>query len=183
MFKRLVAFMAVFSLLLSISTLSAQNIQELELDIINFRQQLLYEPDNPEINYNIAMAYQLMNQLDPAAKHLERFLHVSSDDIDAITALSRIYWKMGKTSASRDLLLKAHLINPLDSQVNYGLGIVYTDLAEFENAIIHLTRACESISCSDDSPATDVNTPNPIESAMTGKIRLRVWSKASKLPK
>lgn len=125
-------------------TLSAQSSQDLELDIGNFKQQLLDEPDNPDINYNIAMAYQLMNQLDPAVKHLERVLHVSPDDVEAVTMLAKIYWKMGKLSASRDLLFKAHLVRPADNQINYGLGMIFSDLAEYEKAIVHFSRAYES---------------------------------------
>lgn len=143
--KRAVILMCLS--IIAISTLSAQISQQLQDDLSTFQQQLQLYPDDPDINYNIAQVYYRLNKLDMAAKHLERTLFVDSDDAEAKIKLATIYWKFGKLALARDLLLQAVELRSDDSDAWYGLGIVWADLADRQQAIAAFDKAWQY--CSD----------------------------------
>lgn len=121
--------------------MSAQDIQSLQEDLNQFEYQLRLEPDNPDVNYNIAQVYFRMNKIDLAIRYLERTLYLSSDDAQAITRLATLYWKIGKLACARDLLQKAIKMTPQDSETWYGFGIVLSDLADYPGALAAFEKA------------------------------------------
>lgn len=121
----------------------AQNGQNLQEDIELFESQLKQEPNSPDINYNIAQAYFLMNKIDLAVKFLEKTVFLAPDDCEAIARLASIYWKIGKLANARDLFSRAVKMSPEDSGLWYGMGMVLADLAAGQEALRAFEKALQ----------------------------------------
>lgn len=84
-----------------------------------------------------------MNKMDLAIRYLERTIYLVPDDVEAMARLATIYWKIGKLASARDLLKKVVVQTPEDSESWYGLGIVFSDLADYPKSLAAFKTALE----------------------------------------
>ena len=137
--KRLASIL-LFSMMIIFPS-HAQDQQQLQQDLLYFEEQLRWHPDDPDLNYNMAQVYFLLGKLDPAIKHLEKTLLVAPGDFEALLHLASIYRKIGKLAEARDLLLKGTALITDNPDLWYELGVVHSDLANYQPAVDAFTKA------------------------------------------
>lgn len=113
-------------------------------DIEVFQKQLLQNPNDPDLNYNMAQAYFLLGNTDQTIRYLERTLSLSPGDAMVMLKLASVYRKIGHLADARTLLLRAVDIAPEEADFWYELGVVYSDLANYEAGIKAFQKALHS---------------------------------------
>lgn len=98
-------------------------------------------PEDADLNYNMAQASFLLGKTDQAIKYLERTLFLASEDVEALLKLASLYRKIGRLADSRQLLIKASNLEKESADVWYELGVVYSDLADYQNGISAFQKA------------------------------------------
>lgn len=117
--------------------------QQLQRDLVYFEEQLSENPDDPDLNYNIAQVYFLMGKLDPAIKHLEKTVMLAPGDFEAVLNLASTYRKIGKLADARDVLLRGTQLIATNPHLLYELGVVHSDLANYQSAINAFNKAMQ----------------------------------------
>lgn len=133
----------------------------LEQSLNYLKQSLLYDPTNPAIHYNIAHIYQRMNNLAESIIHYKISLKLSdaseetnfeTEDHDEkrklilndYNGIASVYRSIKKWPEAYYYLLKAHVIDNLDPDINNQLGVVLTELRETELAEKHYQLAIDN---------------------------------------
>lgn len=120
---------------------------QLQEDLASFARQLNLEPENPDVNYNMAQVYFRLNNIEMAAKYLERTIHLVPDDIESMQRLAEIYWKMGKLVLSRKVFRRAVVVDKNNAEIWLIYGMVLSDLGDEEGALSAFAKA---VSCAND---------------------------------
>ncbi|GAB4279214.1 MAG: hypothetical protein Kow0029_23020 [Candidatus Rifleibacteriota bacterium] len=115
----------------------------LENDLYFFSEQLEQQPQNPDLNYNMAQIYFLMGNIDEAIRFLERTLFLSPDDVEASIKLSSIYRKIGRLWDSRHILENAAKLQQNNPDIWYELGVVLSDLAAYPESLEAFKKALQ----------------------------------------
>lgn len=118
--------------------LSAQDLQQ---NLAQHERRLQQNPQDPDANYNMAQAYFLMGKTDEAIRFLERTIYLAPKDSQAMLRLATIYRKIGKLGEARDLLLTAGSLDEKNVEIWYELGVVYSDLADYQAGIAAFQKA------------------------------------------
>lgn len=115
-------------------------------------EALLFSPEDPTIHYNLGYIYQKLNKLELSITHykisiqLNKILFETLESqkklfINNYNGIASIYRGIKKWPESLHFLLKAHIIDNLDPDVNNQLGVVYTEMRETEIAEKHYKLA------------------------------------------
>tara|TARA_B110000459_G_scaffold132986_1_gene145410 strand:- start:564 stop:1835 length:1272 start_codon:yes stop_codon:yes gene_type:complete len=97
----------------------------------------------PEIIKNIALIYKQRGENDKA---LEAFAVARADDPDSMTLLleeANLYYQMGDILKFKELLELAVKTDPNNPELQYNLGVISSDIDDFENSKKHYLRAIE----------------------------------------
>jgi len=101
------------------------------------------DPENPEIHYNLGIAYLGKDLVDEAEKQFKEAIRLKPDYSEAYNYLGRIYLYRGQTDAAIQSFQKAlnnkRYNNP--EKAYYNLGEAYMIKKEYANAAEQLERA------------------------------------------
>ena len=92
------------------------------------------DPTNAEAWYNIAEAYNLLEQLKEAEINYARAIALKPEFIDYFTALSRMYMEHGQTSKARLVLEEGVRINPGSAQLRAFLALAVSESGDYRRA-------------------------------------------------
>jgi len=92
------------------------------------------DPTNDEAWYNIAEAYNLLEQLKEAEINYARAIALKPEFIDYFTALSRMYMEHGQTSKARLVLEEGVRINPGSAQLRAFLALAVSESGDYRRA-------------------------------------------------
>jgi len=110
--------------------------------IIQCCQQLLkLQPDNPQTHYNIACAYQSINQMPEAIGHYRKALDIQKDHIPSMTNLAITLWQQGELDQAEELCKKLLTGNQIPPAIINCLGLIYTDRGDTDKATTHFEQA------------------------------------------
>lgn len=134
-------------------TYLSQNNYELALKYLN--EAVIFSPSNPVINYNLGHIYQRTNQLEKSIVHYKLSIELnklSKEDelsktqlnINVYNGIASIYRNIKKWPESLHYLLKAHLIDSADPDINNQLGVVYTEMRNTELGEKHYKLAIKN---------------------------------------
>jgi type IV pilus assembly protein PilF len=100
-------------------------------------------PDDPYLQYDLALAYDYKGALDKAEYHAREAIKLKPDYSNAYNYLGTIYYRQGRMEEAIEAFEKALsnllYMSPQDAQRN--LGGVYLALKQYHEAIIHLKEA------------------------------------------
>lgn len=100
-------------------------------------------PDDPYLQYDLALTYDRKGVLDKAEHHLKEAIALKPDYSDAYNYLGVIYFRQGKVNQAIEAYNKAleNLLYTKPQDAHYHLGIAYMDLKEYQKAKTHLEEA------------------------------------------
>ncbi len=106
-----------------------------------FQKLAAIDPTNAEAWYNIAEAYNLLEQLEEAEINYARAIALEPETIDYFTALSRMYMEHGKTSKASLLLEEGVRLNPDSAQLRAFLALAVSENGDHHKAEALLDEA------------------------------------------
>ena len=93
-------------------------------------------PDDPYLQYDLALTYDMKGALDKAEYHLKKAIELKPDYSDAYNYLGFVYFRQGKVNEAIQVYNKALenllYLNPQDAHLN--LGVAYLSLKQYEKA-------------------------------------------------
>ncbi len=100
-------------------------------------------PDDPYLQYDLALTYDRKGVLDKAEHHLKEAIALKPDYSDAYNYLGVIYFRQGKVNQAIEAYKKAleNLLYTKPQDAHYHLGIAYMSLKEYQKAKTHLEEA------------------------------------------
>ena len=109
----------------------------------HFLKALENIPDDPYLQYDLALAYDYKGALDKTEYHVREAIKLKPDYSNAYNYLGTIYYRQGRMEEAIQAYEKALsnllYMSPQDAQLN--LGKVYLNLKQYHEAIIHLKEA------------------------------------------
>jgi Flp pilus assembly protein TadD len=100
----------------------------------HFQSVAAIDPTNAEAWYNIAEAYNLLEQLKEAEINYARAIALEPEIIDYFTALSRMYMEYGQASKARLVLEEGVRINPGSAQLRAFLALAVSESGDYRRA-------------------------------------------------
>ena len=100
----------------------------------HFQSVAVIDPTNAEAWYNIAEAYNLLEQLKEAEINYARAIALEPEIIDYFTALSRMYMEHGQTSKASLVLEEGVRINPGSAQLRAFLALAVSESGDYRRA-------------------------------------------------
>jgi protein O-GlcNAc transferase len=130
---------------------------DMQQNIADLKQLLVYQPHDYLLQYVIGMTYKNLNECNDAISHFkltvsiidklytyERDKHDANNLINyksgALYTIAQIYYKLNNVYLSRYYALKAYESNPYDADVNNIMGVLYIHMREIDKAIQHFER-------------------------------------------
>lgn len=106
------------------------------------KAQKMY-PDDPYLQYDLALTYDMKGALDKAEHHLKEAIELKPDYSDAYNYLGFVYYRQGRVDEAIEAYHKALenllYLNPQDAHLN--LGVAYLSRKEYQKAKVHLGEA------------------------------------------
>ena len=102
---------------------------------------LIANPNDPDILYNLGMAYSDTGQMQDAIELLSRAVEVNPDDANAFVALGVAHQRNSEPSEALTALRKAIELDPVNSYAHRNLGGILASLGGFQEADPHLREA------------------------------------------
>lgn len=99
-----------------------------EAAIAQFEEALKETPQNPDVLYNLALAYEDASRLDDALTTYNRVLNLEPTYVPALVNLGRLYFRGERLEAAAAQWRRALQINPLHASAHYNLAIAYERL-------------------------------------------------------
>lgn len=106
-----------------------------------FQKVVAIDPTNAEAWYNIAEAYNLLEQLDEAEINYARAIALEPETIDYFTALSRMYMEHANVAKARLLLEEGVRINPDSAPLHAFLALAVSESGDYRKAEELLDKA------------------------------------------
>ncbi len=106
-----------------------------------FGNVVAIDPTNAEAWYNIAEAYNLLEQLEEAEINYARAIALEPENIDYFTALSRMYMEHSQSSKACSLLEEGLRINPESAQLRAFLALAVSESGDYRKAEALLDEA------------------------------------------
>ena len=100
----------------------------------HFQSVAAIDPTNAEAWYNIAEAYNLLEQVEEAEVNYARAMALEPEIIDYFTALSRMYMEHGQTSRACHVLEEGLRINPGSAQLRAFLALAISESGDYRKA-------------------------------------------------
>ncbi len=92
------------------------------------------DPTNAEARYNIAEAYNLLDNIDEAEANYTRAIAMEPEIIDYYTALSRMHMEHGQTSKALEVLEEGLRVNPDSAQLRAFLALAVSESGDYHKA-------------------------------------------------
>ena len=111
---------------------------------IEVLQEVLAEDsDHIDSNFGIGLAYQELGNFEKAEYHLRKTIEISPDRLQAYDSLGFLYLMFEKPG--KGIEIWQQLLGKDADRVdgNYGIGMAYQELGNFEKAEYHLRKAIE----------------------------------------
>jgi tetratricopeptide (TPR) repeat protein len=99
-----------------------------------FQRVAAIDPTNAEAWYNIAEAYNLLEQLEEAEINYARAIALEPEIIDYFCALSRMYMEHGQASKASRVLEEGLRINPGSAQLRAFLALAASESGDYRKA-------------------------------------------------
>jgi tetratricopeptide (TPR) repeat protein len=99
-----------------------------------FGSVVAIDPTNAEAWYNIAEAYNLLEQIEDAEINYARAIALEPENIDYFTALSRMYLEHNQSSKACLLLEEGLRINPESAQLRAFLALAVSESGDYRKA-------------------------------------------------
>ena len=109
--------------------------------IEHYTQSLELNPDQPEVNYNLANILARKGRLSEAVAHYNEALKLRPDYLEARNNLARALAEQGNLEEAIEHWQEMVRINPDNSMLYSNLGTAYRRLGKFDRAIICWERA------------------------------------------
>ena len=100
----------------------------------HFQSVAAIDPTNAEAWYNIAEAFNLLEQVEEAEVNYARAMVLEPEIIDYFTALSRMYMEHGQTSRACQVLEDGLRINPGSAQLRAFLALAISESGDYRKA-------------------------------------------------
>ena len=99
------------------------------------------EPDNPDILYNLGMAYSDLAELSSAQDNLQRLLELEPSHVNGRVALGVALMRDNQNQAAKKELKKALDYDPDNPWAHRNLGACLLQLEKYQDALSHLQQA------------------------------------------
>jgi Flp pilus assembly protein TadD len=100
----------------------------------HFQRVAAIDPTNAEAWYNLAEAYNLLEQLEEAEINYARAIALEPEIIDYFTALSRMHMEQGQSSKACLVLEEGLRINPGSAQLRAFLALAVSESGDYHKA-------------------------------------------------
>jgi tetratricopeptide (TPR) repeat protein len=100
----------------------------------HFQVVAAIDPTNAEAWYNIAEAYNFLEQVEEAEINYARAIAIEPEIIDYYTAPSRMYMEHGQASKARIVLEEGLHINPESAQLRAFLALAVSESGDYRKA-------------------------------------------------
>ena len=100
----------------------------------HFQGVAAIDPTNAEAWYNIAEAYNLLEQVEKAEINYAHAIALEPEIIDYYTALSRMHMEHGQASKARVVLEEGLRINPDSAQLRAFLALAVSESGDYRKA-------------------------------------------------
>jgi tetratricopeptide (TPR) repeat protein len=100
----------------------------------HFQSVAVIDPTNAEAWYNLAEAYNLLEQLEEAEINYARAIALEPEIIDYFTALSRMYMEHGQSPKACLVLEEGLRINPGSAQLRAFLALAVSESGDYRKA-------------------------------------------------
>jgi tetratricopeptide (TPR) repeat protein len=100
----------------------------------HFQNVAVIDPNNAEAWYNIAEAYNLLEQLEEAEINYMRAIALEPEIIDYYTALSRMFMEYGQASKACLVLEEGLRMNPGSAQLRAFLALAVSESGDYRKA-------------------------------------------------
>jgi Flp pilus assembly protein TadD len=107
----------------------------------HFQNVAALDQTNAEAWYNLAEAYNLLEQLEEAEINYARAIALEPETIDYFTALSRMYMEHGQASKACKILEEGVSINPGSAQLLAFLALAVSESGDYRKAEELLDKA------------------------------------------
>lgn len=114
---------------------------ELEQAIPLMESLLVAAPEDPDVLYNLGMAYSDTGRLEDALEILSRAVETDQENANAFVALGVARQRNGESSEALEALRSAVALDPANSYAHRNLGGILAGLGGFEEAEPHLREA------------------------------------------
>ncbi len=99
-----------------------------------FQRVAEIDPTNAETWYNIAEAYNLLDQVEEAQANYTRAITIEPEIIDYYTALSRMHMEHGQTAIALEILEEGLRVNPGSAQLRAFLALAVSESGDYRRA-------------------------------------------------
>ena len=99
-----------------------------------FQEATIIQPEQPEIHYNLAKAYELQGDIDAALQGFRNVLRLKPDFVLAYTKLGTLHESQGELDKSLENYLEAARLEPHRADAHYNLGRVLKEMRRYEEA-------------------------------------------------
>jgi tetratricopeptide (TPR) repeat protein len=115
-------------------------------EAIPFLESLVkVEPIDPEVLFNLGIAYSELKQYDEAIIRLKRTVQLKPNHVHAWTGLGFAYQRMGKADLALAPLQKAVELDPKDGYARRNLAGVLMSMEKHTEALEHLREARKAL--------------------------------------
>ena len=121
------------------STLAARG--DVREGIALMESAIATDPEDPEFEFNLAVALQTHGQLDAAAKHYERALAINEKDAGLHSNLGVTLLKRHEYAAAKRNFLRAVEIDPDEIRAYVNLGTLCLETGQFQEALAYSRQA------------------------------------------
>jgi tetratricopeptide (TPR) repeat protein len=102
--------------------------------LVHFQDVAAIDPTNAEAWYNIAEAYNLLEQVEEAEINYAHAIALEPEFVDYYTALSRMHMEHGQASKALVVLEEGLRINPDSAQLRAFLALVVSESGDYRKA-------------------------------------------------
>jgi tetratricopeptide (TPR) repeat protein len=101
------------------------------------------KPDNPNVYYNLGLAYEDLEQYENAVQAFQEANRIKPD-YETYNSLGRVYNSMKKYQEALDSLQKSIKLNPENHYAHYNLGLTYEGLSNMKMTSLLTKKLFES---------------------------------------
>jgi Flp pilus assembly protein TadD/4-amino-4-deoxy-L-arabinose transferase-like glycosyltransferase len=109
--------------------------------IEHYVTSLQLNPDQPEVQYNLANVLMVQDKLDEAIVHYNEALLLKPDYLEAHSNLAKALARQGKLEEAIEHWQKLVQINPQEAMLHSNLGTAYSLLGQLDKAVLHWQEA------------------------------------------
>ena len=107
----------------------------------HFQRAAELDPDNPESWYDVAEAYNMLENVEEAATNYRHAIQLEPDNIDYYSALSRMYMEHEQLARSQEVLEEGLRANPDSAELRAFLALVMSESGDYRAAEALLDEA------------------------------------------